>query len=70
LRLVYRRKTPLKMKLNELKKALQSKLVELDVAMELGKPRKELLHLYKELKELQYRLLHAEVTQDTSENLI
>jgi hypothetical protein len=52
------------MNLSELKQLYNNKLMELDVAMEMGKSRKALLQLYKELKELQYKMLQAEVKQE------
>lgn len=38
-----------------LKEAIQSKTLELETALGLQKPHEELLKIYKELKELQYK---------------
>lgn len=46
---------------NELKKALKAKTIEFELAMETGKPHSELLKIYKELKELQYQKIQAEL---------
>ena len=51
------------MKSNELKTALRTKGLEWETAMETGKPYKELLHIYKEIKELQYQLLVAQMKE-------
>ena len=45
----------------ELREALRSKTVELEIAIETGRPHRELLRIYKELKELQFQLVHAEL---------
>jgi hypothetical protein len=50
------------MNLRELKIAYKIKTVELDLAMEHGRPREELLKLYKELKRLQYNICQAELS--------
>ena len=47
------------MELTEIKKAIQAKAVELETAMEDGKPHNELLKIYKELKDLQFQQLQA-----------
>lgn len=49
------------MTLTELNEAIQAKTIELEVAQETGRPDSELLELYKELKELQYQKLQAEL---------
>ncbi|MGZ3882542.1 MAG: hypothetical protein ACXVBF_14430 [Flavisolibacter sp.] len=48
------------MKLIELEKAIKSKTVELELAMEFGKSKEELLALYKQLKELHFQKLNLE----------
>jgi hypothetical protein len=49
------------MELNELKKVLKDKTIQFEIAMENGQPHSELLKIYKELKELQYQQLKAEL---------
>lgn len=44
------------MNVSELKKAIQGKIAEIEVAIELAKPQTDLKEVYKELKELQYQL--------------
>ena len=39
-----------------LKKAIKAKIVELEIAMSLNRPKQDRLKIYKELKELQYKL--------------
>ncbi|MER3464774.1 MAG: hypothetical protein C4329_10565 [Chitinophagaceae bacterium] len=53
----------------EFKKALQSKRIELGVAIELGKPQTELKKLYQNLKELNYQIAmqEAQLTQIAKE---
>ena len=51
----------------ELKKAIRAKTIELEIAIELKKPNKDLLRIYKELKDLRYRLLQAELTSARAE---
>ena len=51
------------MKPNELKAALQIKGLEWEAAMETGRSHRDLLTIYKEIKELQYRLLVAEMEE-------
>ena len=51
------------MELNELKKTFTDKTRELDEAMETGRPQEELLTLYKELKELQFAIVEAELRE-------
>jgi hypothetical protein len=41
---------------DELRKAIKAKIVELEIAMSLNRPNQERLKIYKELKDLQYRL--------------
>jgi ribosomal 50S subunit-associated protein YjgA (DUF615 family) len=53
----------------ELKDAIQNKMNELEVAMELGKPHHELLKLYRQLKELQYQKTILEASKPAS-NLV
>jgi len=47
----------------ELKQALKAKTVEFEAAMEAGKPHSELVKIYRELKELQYKIPYAEVSE-------
>ena len=56
------------MKQHDLKTALQKKSVELEAAMETGKPYKEILQIYKEIKDLQYKLLVAQLEEQTRES--
>jgi hypothetical protein len=51
------------MKHPELEKAIKAKTVELELAMEFGKPKEELLRLYKQLKELHYQKVSLEQTE-------
>jgi len=44
----------------ELERAIKAKTVELELAMEFGKAKEELLKLYKQLKELHYQKLSLE----------
>ena len=48
------------MKHPELEKAIRAKTVELELAMEFGRSKEELLGLYKQLKELHYQKLNLE----------
>lgn len=49
------------MTLKELNEAIKAKTAALEVAQEAGRPEAELLELYKELKELQYQKVQAEL---------
>ena len=49
------------MNVQDLREAYQAKRLELEVAMEAGKPHDELRRMYKELKELQYQIVQAEL---------
>lgn len=51
------------MNASELKKAIQIKTMEFEIAMELGKTHGELKQLYQELKELQYKLAVQEASE-------
>ena len=51
----------------ELKEQLKIKTFQFELAMEAQKPHTELLKSYKELKELQYRILQMEIA-DRNEN--
>lgn len=44
----------------ELEKAIKAKTVELELAMEFGRSKEELLTLYKQLKELHFQKLNLE----------
>ena len=50
------------MERNEIMEAIQGKKIELEAAIQLGKSNEDLLKMYKELKELQYRLVQVELT--------
>jgi hypothetical protein len=45
----------------ELRASLKEKTLQLEVALEMGRPHAELIALYKELKELQYQLAFADL---------
>lgn len=47
------------MTLTEIESAIKAKKVELEVAMEMNKPRKKIMELYNELKKLQFQLLES-----------
>ena len=47
----------------ELEKAIKAKTIELELAMEFGKSKQELLALYKQLKELHFQKLTLEQTE-------
>ncbi len=49
------------MTLTELKEAIRLKTIEYEMSLRTGLPHERLLTLYKELKELQYRKLQAEL---------
>jgi hypothetical protein len=49
------------MKPYELKVTFKTKCAEFESAMEEGKPHSELLKMYKELKELQYQMVQAQL---------
>lgn len=49
------------MTIKELNEAIKAKTAALEVAQEAGRPEAELLELYKELKELQYQKVQAEL---------
>ena len=49
------------MKPEDIKNAIKAKTAEFEVAMSLGKPHVELRKIYKELKELQFQLVQAEL---------
>ena len=48
------------MKVRELKDAITLKTLEFETAVATGKPNKEVMRLYKELKELKYQLVIEE----------
>ena len=52
--------------LHELKKAMDAKLTSLEVSIECGKPQSEILAIYKELKELKYRMIQAQLKDKSS----
>jgi hypothetical protein len=47
----------------EFEKAIKAKTVELELAMEFGRSKEELLKLYKQLKELHYQKIRLEESQ-------
>lgn len=55
------------MELIELKRALTAKTREFEEAMEMGRPRELLLKLYKELKELQFAMVEAELKETVTD---
>jgi hypothetical protein len=59
----YRNAMPADKKSEELKTALRIKSLEWDAAMEMGKPYREQLKIYKEIKELQYKLVVAQIAE-------
>jgi hypothetical protein len=63
-------KAPHHMKPSELKATLRSKAAEFEMAMQAGTPHAELLKLYKELKELQYQLVHAQIRVEAPEDYV
>jgi hypothetical protein len=52
------------MTLPELKKALRLKTEELEVALQAGTPHAHVVKIYKELKELQYRIIQEELNPE------
>lgn len=52
------------MTLTELKNALRQKTVELEEALQAGTPHAHVVKIYKELKELQYRIIQEEVNPE------
>lgn len=57
------------MKSNELKDAIAAKTSQLELAMELGKPKDLLMQIYKELKELHFQLIQEDL-QEKHEELL
>jgi hypothetical protein len=53
---------------DDLKRAIKAKAMELELAIELEKPNNMLLQIYKELKELRYCLIQAELTSEVTES--
>lgn len=49
------------MTLTELKEALRLKTIEFEAAQQAGLPHDDLMSIYRELKELQYQKLQAEL---------
>jgi hypothetical protein len=50
------------MKPDELKATIRVKTLEFEAALEAGIPHSKLMELYKELKELKYQLVQAELS--------
>jgi hypothetical protein len=59
---------PLSMNLAELKAALKQRTLEFEVALETHRPNKELLVIYKQLKDLQYQMVQEELRQKQSDS--
>jgi len=57
------------MKANELKDAITLKTLEFETAVATAKPDKEVMRLYKELKELKYQLVIVENVLSKQEDL-
>ena len=57
------------MKHPEIEKAIKAKTVELELAMEFGKSKEELLMLYKQLKELHFQKLTIEQEESQEDKL-
>jgi hypothetical protein len=53
----------------ELKAAIRVKHRELDTAMEAGNSQQQALRIYKELKELQYQLVQAELKEENRKSI-
>lgn len=53
---------------DDLQKVIKAKIIELELAMDFGKPRTDILKVYKELKELRYRVMEVELTFLSTEN--
>jgi hypothetical protein len=58
------------MKPYELKVTFKTKCAEFESAMEEGKPHCELLKMYKELKELQYQMVQAQLALQEPEDVV
>lgn len=56
------------MYIDDLEKAIRAKMIELELAYDLQKSHAEILKLYKDLKELRYRLVQAELSSVIQEN--
>ena len=52
--------------LNELKTAVVAKTIQLEALIESGKPQSEIMAIYKELKELKFRIVQAEIAEKSS----
>lgn len=57
------------MKARELKDAITLKTLEFETAVATGKPNKEVMRLYKELKELKYQLVIEENVSSEKKDL-
>jgi hypothetical protein len=55
------------MEINELRLALQAKMLQLEVSIESGLPYPQLMELYKEIKELKYQILIREISAQPGE---
>lgn len=53
---------------DDLQEAIKAKIIELELAIDSGKPNIDILKVYKELKELRYRVMQAELTSLATEN--
>jgi hypothetical protein len=56
------------MYIEDLQKAIRVKMIELELAFDLRKSHTDILKIYKDLKELRYRLLQAELSFKVNEN--
>lgn len=57
------------MYIDDLQKAIKAKMIELELAYDLQKSHSEILRIYKDLKELRYRLVQAELSSVIQENV-
>lgn len=55
------------MQANELNAEIAIKTLELERAREMGKPMEEIMQLYKELKQLQYEKVQAELSKNSTD---
>ena len=58
------------MEANELKDAIKAKTAQLEEAMEMGRPKDELMKLYNELKQLHFQLVQEDLNNGKQEELI
>lgn len=53
------------MKSSEVRAELAVKRIELDQALEAGRPQEEVMRIYKELKELQFEIVQEQMSEQT-----